>query len=510
MNVNKLENIIRRIKTVDSNGEKLLACVRLLSELSEVIREHSERCKGHQKDVDRLKDRLCVSFWDEQPRSGGGWGNSWADSVQSYRVGDIQCKQVESDVLSALHESQRTGRDLQAEKTIIQQYITEFSRVRDELLHDIEPVNSVQADACSLLLASFDRDRWAGCKSRYHHVGSIHGHLIFRKDRQWKQGLKVNRRLLDKKGRKDGKVSVKRGEELAGKPASQPVHLRYEDRISYRLSRPLDHAEFPIVRLQKQANEVCPLGHYQTQWRVILRTLKTAKQHGIDKRRAAAIERVARNQTPQLPGVTVQMPLDVFRLVGSFTLSSDDFGADWNDRQYLPDLGTEVVVNVLSRKVYVPQMDQMQTEYAVGTTSVSVIDEILGRIRTDHREGNEVSIGTIKNNLIDRIRSHMRYSGGYRSMPTNPEETRKKNRSTVAEYCRKLLRLPEITLEDSYKSGNCKPGTHEFCQRFGIHSDRISGGELARKWRAANWQIDTLFLRAIDAAWTRFSPQKVG
>lgn len=509
MNVNKLENIIRRIRTVDSDGAKLLACVRLLSELSEVIREHSERCKTHQTTVDRLKDRLSISPWVEYPRSGGGWGNSWSDSVQCYRVGDISCKQIETDVLSALHESQRTGRDLQAEKTIIQQYITEFSRIRDELLHDVEPVNSVQSDACSLLLASYDRDKWQGSKSRYHHVGSINGHLIFRPDRQWRQGLKVNRRLLDRKGRKNGKVSVRRGEELAGKPASQPIHPRYEDRIAYRLSRPLDYSQYPIIQMQKNALEICPLGHYQTQWRIILRTLRAGKQHGIDKRRAAAIERVSRNQTPQLPGVTVQMPLDVFRLVGSFTLSSDDFSTDWNGRKYLPDLGAEVAVNVLSRKVYVPQMDQMQTEYAIGTTSVSVIDELLGRIRTDHRE-EEVSIGTIKTNLIDRVKSHLRYSGGYRSTPVNPEETRKKNRSMVAEYVHKLLRIPEVTLQDSYQSGNCKPGTHEFCQRFGINTERISGGELARKWRAANWQIDTLFLRAIDTAWTRFSAQKVG
>jgi hypothetical protein len=81
----------------------------------------------------------------------------------------------------------------------------------------------------------------------------------------------------------------------------------------------------------------------------------------------------------------------------------------------------------------------------------------------------------------------------------NSAEHKRELRKTVATYCRKLLRIPELTIQDSLATGNCAPGTAQFCRELGIETSTISGREMVKAWRRGNYPLNSLFLRVVDS-----------
>jgi hypothetical protein len=86
-------------------------------------------------------------------------------------------------------------------------------------------------------------------------------------------------------------------------------------------------------------------------------------------------------------------------------------------------------------------------------------------------------------------------------------ERQRRQRQTEQEYLasqsdriygllRTLHNLPQICLEDSYRTGNCQAGTFQFCQALGLDPEQrkcCGGWELAKKWVAAEFvSIDRL------------------
>jgi len=64
----------------------------------------------------------------------------------------------------------------------------------------------------------------------------------------------------------------------------------------------------------------------------------------------------------------------------------------------------------------------------------------------------------------------------------------------------KILRNTEIiSISDSMKTGNCRAGSLEFAARLGIHSETISGRELATRWKKYGYPENALFVRVIES-----------
>ena len=65
---------------------------------------------------------------------------------------------------------------------------------------------------------------------------------------------------------------------------------------------------------------------------------------------------------------------------------------------------------------------------------------------------------------------------------------KRSSRKAVADVCRKLRRLERVCVEDSFRAGNCVPGTQTFLNAVGLSdTPEIAGPALARRWRKAGY-----------------------
>jgi hypothetical protein len=129
---------------------------------------------------------------------------------------------------------------------------------------------------------------------------------------------------------------------------------------------------------------------------------------------------------------------------------------------------------------------------------------ILRRVQPVHVLDNDVkfreeSMRMILAELRNRLRLAINPPYRLHSAAGNSAEHKRELRRTVAAYCRKLLRIPVLTIQDSLATGNCAPGTAQFCRELGIESATISGREMVRAWRRGNYPLNSLFLRVVDS-----------
>lgn len=82
-------------------------------------------------------------------------------------------------------------------------------------------------------------------------------------------------------------------------------------------------------------------------------------------------------------------------------------------------------------------------------------------------------------------------------------EASKLLKKEVADLLRKLRSIQIVKVEDSYRVGNCRPGTAQFMTILGITSAEISGRELAKRWKKAGYTARERFapvVRALEVA----------
>lgn len=80
-------------------------------------------------------------------------------------------------------------------------------------------------------------------------------------------------------------------------------------------------------------------------------------------------------------------------------------------------------------------------------------------------------------------------SSSYFKMLADEKERALSHRQRIARILRALRQLPIVTREDSYRAGNCVPGTTQFMVGLGLNADleSISGRQLAINWCKANY-----------------------
>ena len=72
-------------------------------------------------------------------------------------------------------------------------------------------------------------------------------------------------------------------------------------------------------------------------------------------------------------------------------------------------------------------------------------------------------------------------------------------RKERAERLRILRETEVVSISDSVQTGNCRAGSLEFAARLGIHSETISGRELATRWKKYGYPENALFVRVIES-----------
>lgn len=95
---------------------------------------------------------------------------------------------------------------------------------------------------------------------------------------------------------------------------------------------------------------------------------------------------------------------------------------------------------------------------------------------------------TLANTVSSRIDDSSRW---YFQRQEQNELARLTRRQRIARILKATRRIDTIQRDDSYRAGNCKPGTADFIAHLRIEGDEITGRQLARRWKQSDYyQVD--------------------
>jgi hypothetical protein len=141
-------------------------------------------------------------------------------------------------------------------------------------------------------------------------------------------------------------------------------------------------------------------------------------------------------------------------------------------------------------------LDGVQTIHSSGLESldVSKVPEAFNGpdIHTDTGKAVWKLTETADRELRYHLTSYLNRQRG-ESSPVSPDR-----RSAIARVARRLNSVESVSLSDSYAVGNCKAGTADFCRRWGISENRISGANLCRLWKRHGWKTESLFVSVLE------------
>ena len=161
-----------------------------------------------------------------------------------------------------------------------------------------------------------------------------------------------------------------------------------------------------------------------------------------------------------------------------------------------------VVVPVLS--LYT---GEQQTEVCFGRTGDSETDSLLSLCTTYHTSDNiqaaRENLSQPDSSLLGVLLRNLKTAISQREARLAAERDRaaaeQKRRKETAALALSLRRIETVSIADSLQTGNCLPGTREFCSRWGIVGETISGRDLASRWRKSNWEQNYMFIRVVKS-----------
>jgi len=150
---------------------------------------------------------------------------------------------------------------------------------------------------------------------------------------------------------------------------------------------------------------------------------------------------------------------------------------------------------------------EQQIEVCFGRTGDSETDSLLSLCTTYHTgdsiEAARENLSQPESSLLGVLLRNLKAAIAQREARLAAERDRaaaeQKRRKETAALALSLRRIETVSIADSLNTGNCLPGTREFCSRWGIFSETISGRELASRWRKANWEQNYMFIRVVKA-----------
>jgi hypothetical protein len=374
---------------------------------------------------------------------------------------------VPTDVIEGYKELCRKYSEL---RPLWIQWAKAFCDVRDTLVGIKSRDQAIRSAQC-ILLASVPHDKWKGTTSDYHHDGGINGNVL---NRDCVDGLRKSIQLLKRKRKKakhaGERVSVLRGQQVVGYRNSYCVDSRE------KYSRWLRVRDCKYLKFSNRLKLIVggPINRNTTfQMDVQLRHIESA--------------------SPGLTKLTELTALNVKPYVSTVPLSRPErIGAVEFVRTMVP----------VYRIDCFSEREGKGYAWFLGKCGDRRIDQQLNSIDWYH---DDDLLGNAE--VIGRVQSRIRYI-------RNTALTAEQKRREIAAYARKLLRIEYITMLDSQNAGNCLAGTRQFgTQYLGINLPnsweqiRLDARTILRKWKAKNWEANTLFLKAIDTAYNAVSSQ---
>ena len=461
----------KKLRTIGSVNQMYLVSLRMLSELIKswkVLSDQHEHNLKLYRQLNRsvyLPDghRIHRGGFSRTTQRGRCASNS---SLPPLTVCDLS--------IETLQEQRKHATAYNDARKLWLEYALAFDKLRQSLLDNKVRLHKYHSRCLSILLASTVHDKWHGAMNDYNNDGGMNGNFlnrVFVCDGILK--FQHMLRTARKKSKKFERVSRVMGEQI-----NEVYLIKTHDELLRRRDAGIQNRK---DRVFSYASESIP--KYRHRWLCVLgnnrERFSTLCRVNGDRRYATMVRQSAANIHPSVMTIVEGRPevcehvrfmnadVPVLRFAGS---TADD----------------------VSRYVYV-----------LGKTGIPEIDKRVQNVDWFHDDRRTpVLVAMVKQVFHERLHY------------TSPaERTKLQTRQQIACYARKLKRIEYISLLDSKEAGNCWQGTVQFCRQFGIktpndwNDTRIKAEELLRKWRAKDWKLDQLFLKAIDTAYNRISKQ---
>lgn len=465
----------KKLRTIGSANQMYLTSLRMLSELIKSWKVLSEQHEHNLKLYRQLNRTTYLPDGHKQDRQQyqGGFGRTTqrgrcasGNSLPPLTVCELSIETLTEQRTHAV--AYNDARKLWLE------YALAFDKLRQSLLDNKIRLHKYHSRCLSVLLASTVHDKWQGTLNDYNNDGNLNGNFLNRMhvcDGILK--LQHMLRTAYKKSKKFERVSRVMGEQINTVytiKTHDELLRRKQEGTQYRKGVAFSYASESISKYRRRW--LCVLGNNRERFSTLCCV------NG-DRRYATMVRQSAANIHPSVMTIVEGRPevcehvrfmnadVPVLRFVGS---TADD----------------------VSRYVYV-----------LGKTGIQDVDKQVRNVDWLHDDRRtHVPVSMVKQRLHERLHY------------TSPaERTKLQTRQQIACYARKLKRIEYISLLDSKEAGNCWQGTVQFCRQFGItvphdwNDTRIKAEELLRKWKAKEWKLDQLFLKAIDTAYNRISKQ---
>ena len=491
MNDKKLNGLYRACE-VGTAYSRLAAGVALLKGLcvwhKAIVSEHTVLCS--------LSFSISRNIAQDRSETGSGTG-SGKRSAKHW-----SCRDTEANVELVVTElrNRREAHNADVNRWTIA--VHEFLRLRESLI-DLKTVNGHQVRLQSVLHVAEHRDKWQGCLVTLHSIQGIHGHVLnLMPEFTFPKVLKHKR---DRKANKGVRLGVETGERMVRNadnyvsPPPRPLTTRtfrtvYERLLSTgakSLERQLDfvnqYVNSPFVR------DRSILWRMPDEYRIVLQFARYIRQELYPhSKRAEALRRLHRLSGQSLSRQVIGIDQSPPERVGDIELTFA--GGD--------GVQQTITVPVLQWRTVVSVKGKLELQEEFGAVFPEAYREFTSTIATLHlpfTSDVEKSIATLKSRLqgeFGRFQSWEKFRG-------DAQARRKQDREQKATLLRKLRSIPELSLRDSYATGNCAAGTEGFCRQIGVASDVIGGRELARKWHRSGMPVNHLFSRVVEHVYSR-------
>ena len=469
--------------------------------------------------------RAAIASGDKLPDRCGSGGGSFRHKERQERAKPQEtCREplakIQPEHLRILASLQKRSEELRELQTLFRQIAESLDKVRLRWIHEIskrhmgkpgtpfvhKAKSAYHADLISMILASQPGKMWNERLAYKHHFDGIHGHVLhsvtqseFRipkepRNQRWSlRGVDANCRISETRGRECWEsryllVSPDRGE----------LTLLARLKMSQTRSNSRLYGFWERMTEKGGTSQVFPTFSNVT---CILNALRYCRETGIEPDSLPSLKRL-RNSTfassePGFREYVLTRPEIVAANVSlEWTTSENEAVQAWDSVRYS-----------IARVWVAPENGEPCWEYGFCRNPDLPEDmrNILRRVQPVHvsevglQARGESGFSAILAELRNRLRLVINPPYRMHSAAANSAEHKRELRRTVAAYCRKLLRIPELTIQDSLRTGNCAPGTAQFCRELGIVADSISGRDMVVAWKRGNYPLNSLFLRVVDS-----------
>jgi hypothetical protein len=466
---------------------------------------------------------------------GGGWGTRTERARDRTSQSEFMIR-PDSGRLAKLDGCKTTAEVLSERMNLFAALVERFNTLRNlsvRFPNGFKPSDSYHADTLSMIIASIPGRRWRGRLSKFHHYDHVHGEVLHRINRG-----NLDRRMLCRSPKATKRrglngydrtriVSNKRGEELFCGLTKPPVIEASPDLFRRAIMRVwcerlpqygevrerLEAIHTELIGPQSGTVRKPTLTLHNT--RALLKAYRHLKFHGANQRVLARIrdtvfcsgQSTVGQYVISRPEIVEQNVAISFRLM---TSDSADRFAHWQS----------VRCNLAAVRVIDHESGELSTEYQfcgfpempdsmkaclerLTPYHIPDLSDTHRRLGSVIRANRDFNLAAIVQELNDRLWLIVnppvpRFGSSSGLTAEQRAEQQRLQRARVADYARRLIKIPLVSLQDSYNVGNCKPGTEAFCRELGVTVETMSGRELFQAWKSKAYPLNSLFLRVID------------